>query len=203
MIHEVGRELATKLKALGVPHEVVTGPEPTTTTTFARERIVIEQTGRDKFTHARSQHKNPDVRFICLQACRITIYAQSPRSGAQLFEHRRRANAVRDLVMCALEEVALTRKNGIAFGDGGFITPTDLAATELAQGAVYELSFTFERGVGKRKFTTGEVNTVKTIGPGGVSITSTTKLSLQGAPDDDDDPHNIPAAAETACGGED
>lgn len=196
MIREIGVELQAELKKQGVPFVVVDGPEPTKTTTWGRERIVIEYDadGTDSLGAPRSISINPKRRYESLEACKLTIYAQSTASGSLVAEHRRRAKLVRDEVLVALELVAAKRKNRFVPGTGRLITPPDLAETERAGGAVYELKFGYSRAVEARTWA-GAKRAEGTVG----GVTSTTKASLTGA-DDDTDPNNVPASAETACG---
>ena len=170
MIHEIGVELQAALKLQGCPLVVIDGPERTQTTTFARERLVIEHDdGGDTFGPARSQAKNPDIRMIRNIGVKITIYAQEPAVGAIDFEHRRRAEHVLDMLLVALEKVALARKNGITFKSGKLIVPEDLAKSEEREGAVYELSFSIERAVGQRTWA-GAIQTTKAIAHNSASV---------------------------------
>lgn len=189
MIHEIGRELQAALRAKGCPFNVVDGPEGQATTTYARERIVIEHDeAGDSFGPTRSQSRNPRNRMIRNVGVKITIYAQSSASGALEFEHRRRAEHVLDLVLVALEKVITARHNGWVVKAGRFINPEDLAKSETIGGAVYELSFTVERGVFDTTFTNA-ARPEFTMGAGGIS--STTRAMRPGADEAD---------AEIACG---
>lgn len=196
MIHEIGLELQKQLRARGCPLEVVDGPERTKTTSWTKQRIVLEDDdgGADAFAPVRSQHINPKLRYTVNQACKLTIYAKSERSGAMLFEHRRVAKAARDMVLCALDLIASRRKNAWKAGGGRFITPVDLQESEQPGGAVYELKFTFERGV-KDVTWAGRPTPEATL----TALQNTTKVSRANALDDND-PLTIPADAETACG---
>lgn len=197
MIHEIGVELAARLVVSGTPFPVVDGPESTKTATWGRERIVIERSGGDSFSAARSQHINPKHRRTRNIGGKITIYAQSPLSGATNFEHERRAEAVLDQVLVALDYVAAVRKNSWTPTGGEFVAPEDIKDSERRGGAVYELRFTFERAVMAR--TWANANRPEfTFGAG--TLSSTTKVSMAHGADDDNDPNTVPATAETACG---
>jgi len=201
MIHEIGVELQTKLYARGCPFRVVDGPEAAQTTTWARERIVLERDrdSGDRFCPARSQAKNKDQRMTRSIGVKLTIYAQSVSSGALQFEHERRVDHVLDQVLVAIEEIAIARKNAWALGGGKFVQPDDIEKSDAPGGAAYELKFTFDRAVNVQTFA-GEKRPEATIGAGG--ITSTTKVSRAHA-DDDNDPNTVPANAETSCGDDD
>jgi hypothetical protein len=196
MIHEIGDDLAAQFRATGCPVKIVDGPEPTKSATFGRERIVLEYAGADGFTSVRSQHINPPHRRTRAIAARLTIYAQSTRPGAILREHYARANAILDQVLVGLDRVAADRHNAWRETGGRFITPEDLAASENPGGVVYELTFTWDRGVRVQTFK-GEAAPEFTIGAGGMR--STTKVSGRGDADEND-PTTVPATAETACG---
>lgn len=149
MIHEIATELRAELRALGVPLAVVDGPEPTTTTTWARERIVVsfDEGGTDSFVLPRALKTNARHRYTAIEACKITIYAQSPAASATPFEHRARAKRIRNHVLCALDVVSAKRRNRWAPQSGRFTTPEDLDKSEQPKGAVYEISFVFEQAV--------------------------------------------------------
>lgn len=150
MIREIGVELQAYLRAKGFPFAVVDGPEPTKTVTWGRERIVIEHgDGTDSFGPPVSQSINPKVRRTRTPSYKLTIYAKSAKSGATVFEHKRRAEQVLDAVLVGMDYVARaptrrSRWNPVA---GRFITPVDLEGSEIPGGAAYELAFTFDRAV--------------------------------------------------------
>lgn len=159
MIRDIGIALQAYLITQGVPLEVVYGPVPATTT-WARERIVIEQTTeRGKFGPVLSQHINPKHRRTFAIPYKITIYARSNKAGAQTFEHNRRATNLLETVTVGLDHVAaslLHRANGWTPGSPALVVPDDLAKSETAGGAVYELPFTFDRPMVQRTFV-GEI----------------------------------------------
>lgn len=196
MIHEIGIELQAHLRARGCPFAVV-DRESMKTSSWARERVVIEHDeDGDSFSNVVSQHKNPKHRMTRRIGAKLTIYAQSSKSGALEFEHRRRAEHVLDLVLGAMVEVAVARKNAWAPTRGRFVQPVDLEDSEKFGGVVYELAFTFDRAVHEQTWA-GDIQPEMTLGANG--IRSTTRVSLAGA-DDDGNPITIPATAETACG---
>lgn len=193
MLHEIGVELGAALAAKGCPLKVVDGPEATGSTTFARERIVIEHDDGDAFRGALSQRNTPRYHYVRDIAGKLTIYAQSPAAGATHWEHRRRAEHVLDLVLVALDLVAANRKNQWKPKSGRFLLPADLAASETAGGVAYELTFTYERGVFEQKWSGAVAPTTAVGGDDGLTIGSTTKVSL--AHGSGDPPE------ETGCGG--
>ena len=151
MIHDIGCAVAAQIKSKGCPFEVVDGPEFRKTNTFARERIVIEQDpAGDSFTARHQADKNPRTRLTRNTGIKLTIYAQEPSKGANYFEHRERAEHVLDMVLCAIDIVRTESKNLVVFKSGKFIYPEDLQTSETPGGAIYELLFTFDRGVADR-----------------------------------------------------
>jgi hypothetical protein len=150
MIYELARELRTALAKRKCPLSVVDGDEATRTTTFARERVVIEfdeDVGDSFGATVGLGGRAHQVRFTVESGIKITIYAQSSSAGAKPFEHRNRAIKARDAVMVSLEEVARARVNRVQFTSGRFVRPEDLAASETIGGAVYELKCAIQRSV--------------------------------------------------------
>ena len=182
MIHEIGVELTAFLREQGCPFPVVDGPERDRTNTFARERIVLEYAddGSDSFAPKHMARGNPKSLFTRVIACKATIYASSPAAGPREFEHRRRADRVLDQVLVGLYEVIVGRKNVVAFQGGRYLEPEDLKPSERPGGAVYELKFTFDRGIAKTTWK-GDGLPEATIGTT-VEIDNTTKVSAAGDP---------------------
>ncbi len=160
MIREISVELQTELRAAGCPLSVIYD-EVTTTATNGRERIVMveDETGGDRFKPARSQRAYPRHVLTRAIGVKLTIYAQSSKAGAQTFEHRRRASHILDLVLVAMATVASKRKNSWEPTGGRFTKAADLEASERIGGAVYELSFLFDRGVFEQKWNGDTVET--------------------------------------------
>jgi hypothetical protein len=200
VIREIGKELEARLVTFGVPIKVFNAPELPATLGI-RERIVIgyDVEGTDSYGPPRSQSVNPKRRHLRLAACKLTVYVQSVVAGANVFEHQRRAYKLVDQVITALDYVAAVRKNLWAPGQGRWVVPPDLAASEKPLGAVYELKFNFEQPVSMRTWADA-IRPEKTLASGGMA--STTRVSQSGAADDDEDPNNVPGSAELACGEE-
>jgi hypothetical protein len=189
-LHEIGVELQAQLRTQGVPLPVVDGPEPTKTATWGRERIVIEfdPDGTDSFALPRSLPPNARHRYTAGEACKLTIYAQSARSGALVSEHRQRAKAIRNQVLVAMDHVAARRKNRWKPNAGGLTSPADLEKSEKPNGAVYELRFVFELPAKVLTFA-GEASPEA----GDFAVSNVNNVSLAHGPDDD--PNTT-----TACG---
>jgi len=192
VIHEIGANINTVLKTRGCPILVIDGPEPTNTTTGARERIVLEhdEDAGDSYAAPQGTRGNDAARFVCQVGYKATFYVQAPAAGAKPYEHRRRAEHLRDLFTVAMFDVAKVRKNNCSIKGGRFIQPVDLAKSETIAGAVYELKFTFDRGI--RVLTwAGEKRPEAAVGD--FEVGSTTKVRLAHGADD--------ATPETGCGG--
>lgn len=150
MIHYVGVDLKADLAAHKCPFDVVDGPEFRPTTTGARERIVIEHdpNGGDAFGASHKQGPGPPrTVWVRTVAYKVTIYAKETHPGAAYWEHKQRADRVLDLVLVGLYQVAKVRANIFQVKSGKFVLPVDLKASETPGFAVYELLFTFDRGV--------------------------------------------------------
>lgn len=152
MIHDIGQALQAKLREAGFKSAlVVDGPESTETATWGRERIVIEHDdGGDRFSHVRSQRRNPDHVATREVGAKIRVYAQSTKQGAQDWEHRRRAEKIVDQIVVALGKIAADETpiyNVWEPTSGRFFTPADLEISARKGGAAYELGVTFARAV--------------------------------------------------------
>ena len=199
MIHDIAVELQAYLLAQGVPLKVIDGPEPPTTT-WGRERIVVEHTrAADKYGPAMSTRANSKHRRTRTPTYKLTIYAQAPAPGAVTFEHNRRAEVLLEMVLVAMDNVAasiLNRANGWTPVSSALLPPADLEKSERPAGAVYELTFTFDRPVVVQTFARAARAEFTPAG----FMTSTTRVSQAHGADDDDDDSTVPATAETACG---
>jgi hypothetical protein len=192
MLHDIGTELQTELRRIGCPVPVLDGPEPMATTSWGRERIVIEHDGSDGFNPARSQRPNPKHRYTRAIGGKFTIYAQSTKRGATRFEHRNRLEHILDLVLCSMDLVAAERKNAWRPTGGAFFTPPDLAETERDGGAAYELSFSFDRGVWVQNWA-GDIQPEITMGASGSRVVSITNVRRTHGDDE--------AEPDVGCGG--
>ena len=183
MIHAIGSDLGLFFKSAGCPIPIVDGPEFRPTTTFARERVVIEHDPNgDNFASRHRADTNPRTRLTRDVGVKITIYAQQPSKGAIYWEHVRRAEHVLDIVLIGIDKIAKTRRNIVVFKSGKFIYPEDMKESETPGGAVYELLFTFDRGVADRTWdgAADPTVTISAVYPGtgsGVIIKNTDNVS--------------------------
>lgn len=193
MIREIGVEVRAYLASQGCPVAVVDGPEPSNTTTFARERIVCERIvdAGEAVVAAPSQRRNPRMVAARRIGGRLTVYAQEPKAGALEFEHIRRVDRIVDMVLVGLEKSLTARKTPFELGPGKLVLPGDLKASASQSGAVYEIQFSFLRAVEVVTWAGSEPTEVQMGGLTGVVLTSSTHAARQG---------DETATTETACG---
>lgn len=177
MIHAIGEQLAAALVTAGIPFPVVDGPERRPTTTFGRERVVIERNGEDSFVSTHRPGLNPVTRLTRVVPCKITIYAQNPSKGSAEFEHFRRCEAVLDQVLIALYNITKGRQNILSLKSGKFVVPEEFKSGETMGGAVYELLFTVDRGVTTASWV-GQAAPTATVG--GSTIVNNTQVTVNG-----------------------
>lgn len=179
MIHEIGKELQTQLRAQGCPLPVVDGPEPPSTS-WVRERVVIEYGTGFSFESTQSQHLNPKQPCNFRLPGKVTIYAKSSKAGALFFEHQRRALLVARQVTNALIKVFRERKNPIALPKGDFVPPADLEKSDSPGGACFAMTFEFLTGNPDVTFA-GEAADEATIGADTIQSTDRVRF-VNGAP---------------------
>lgn len=196
MMHAVGLAVAAHLRSVACPIPVVDGPEPTESTTASRERVVIERQP-DSFGPPRSQHRNPRHHFVRMVGGKVTIYGQSTRPGAMNHEHEERVDAILAPVLVGLRYAAAARKVPLVVKGGEFKPIADLAKGPQPglKGARYELEFSIGTAIAETTFA-GEAAPEASIGTNGLTIGSTTQVSLANGPEGDDAP-----APAVACGG--
>lgn len=166
MIHAIGEELAAALRIQGVPYLFVHGPEPLTSLSATRERIVLEEpfdAKRDSFGPPKAVHTNPRMPLIAVDAARLRIFARSNLTGPGWHDHARLARRVRDHVLVELDAIVRARKNTMTIRSGGFVTLVDAKGSSVWNGAVYELDIEIDRGLFRTKWT-GEAREEVTIG---------------------------------------
>lgn len=205
MIDQIARSLQTALTAKGCPVKVYTR-DVLPTATFGRERIVVDR-DRDEATSfgpVKSQHRNPKYLATETEPCVLRITAQSPKSGATLYDHEERARKelLPVVLTCLRIVMAGASWNGCwTLKTRQFIRPEDLKDSERPGGAVLEVKFAYEQGVPEMLSYAVAAKPEITFGADGHGIDNTTKISGANFPDNDSDPNNVPAAAESACTG--
>jgi hypothetical protein len=178
VIHEVAVNLGQQLAGRKCPIPVLDGPDRRLPTTFGRERIIVEHDPNgDSFapTHIAGPRLGVPPRNLLTRSIgvKITIYAQNPNKGSPYWEHKRRAELVLDMVLCALRTVGQVRQNWPGFRSGKFVDTEDLKASETPGGAIYELFVTVDRGVADRNWD-GSADPTVIISPqmvGGQAVT--------------------------------
>jgi hypothetical protein len=187
MLHEIAVQLGQHLQYEGCPIPVIDGPEFRPTTTFARERIVIEHDLKgDAFVSRHRADVNPRTRLTRNMAAKATLYCKSTRPGAIYWEHVRRVEHLLDLVIISLDVIAKERQNLIQFKSGSFLYPEDFKS-ETPGGAVYELLFSFDRGVVHRTWLFGigpTATVVATTGTEPGQVTIVNSATAAGATED-------------------
>lgn len=169
MLYEISKEVDARLKVKKVPLRVAFGPERTKSTAL-NERIVIEHDEGDTFEALMLVQPNlgkpsPSAAFKRWQAAIARIYARSPNAGAIQADHYRRAEAVLDRLLLALDYVVRVRKNAMRLVGGRFILPEDLSSSETWPGALYELRFAIDRGVIDTDWNGESAETVEIVAP--------------------------------------
>jgi hypothetical protein len=194
-LREIARAVDAALAARSVPVRCVAGPEKTGTTTYARERVVIEHDGGDTFGPPRSQKLNPRALFNRSVGAAVRIYARSPVAGADVLDHRGRCEEILDHVAHALDAVIRGQRKSTWTANGGdFEDLPDLAASDARAGALYVLRISYDRAVLNVAWSTGAAaEEAEYGGAAGVALTNETQVSLANGPDG--------AAVETGCGG--
>lgn len=187
MIHEVYTALKAELAEKGVPLPLVEGPERTKQATYASERIIFEEDDVDaSFSRPPTMSpSNPPRRFVLASPIKVTVHAQSKAAGAKYFEHCRRARAAAKQVVIALEKVIATKKLQWTLPTMRPAPPADLAQSEVAAGATYEIRFALTEGVSDVTWPQEAAPEATVGGENGVTINSTTTVG---------------AAEETGCG---
>ncbi len=184
MIHEIGVELQAFFVSRGAGgFPVIDGPEIRGTSTYSRERVVLEHDmeGGDTYgSRLRADH-NPRTRLTRDVGYKVTVYAQYPRKGAIYWEHKQRAEKVMDMVQVGLDRIVKARQNIIQFRSSKFEFPPDLKDGETPGGAVYVMYCTIDRGVADRMWNDAPPHASATIvapyASGGPYITAITTVS--------------------------
>lgn len=184
MLYDLTKEIRAVLQSKGVPVSIEYGPERTQSTTFGRERIVLEEDvdAGDSFGPAISVHTNPKHRASQRLGVAVRIYAQATIVGAAVQDHRRRARAIFDPLFVAIDTILRgSRKNLWEPSSGKFLSADEfqLRGLETWSGAVYEFKFTVSRAIEDLTWV-GDANPEITLGAG--SIRSTTNVTTFNGP---------------------
>lgn len=172
MLAAITDQLRDKLSDRGVPYPVVYGPErmrqtPSTTShiTVMRDRAV-----GDVFAGPKSNAQNPNVIQSLQIGAKCRIYAHSTKSGANVWDHERLADAVLDQVVLALRDIVTPRKNFWTLKTARMVTPAEAGEPDLERwpGVIYELKFSVHRAVLDIDYA-GESADEATMGGSGIS----------------------------------
>lgn len=176
MLYEIAKEIAEELKAKGVPHPVIYGPERGTGS-VAETRVVIERDryGNDEIGSPTARPANPRMVGVRWLACMATIYAQSTIPGPGVQDHERVADQLVDKLTIALHKVIRVRKNQYRITRSKFLNAEELEVLQIENwpGVVYQIDFAIDRGVFDTTWA-GEAKAERKLGgTGGVSMSTT------------------------------
>lgn len=150
MIYSIAQEVATALKAKGVPYPVIYGPErgPRSMT---ETRIVIERDRRANETLEAPHKRVPNPKMIFVRWLPITarVFAYSPVNGPMTHDHEREADLLVDPLTVAIHTVVRERGNQYRITSAHLLNEDELKLAGLEQwpGVVYELKLQIDRGV--------------------------------------------------------
>lgn len=204
MIHDIAKEVTADLASRGVPFGLLLNDSPKGRSSFASTRMTVEHTkglGADRFGPVRSMRTIDKHVATKSAGYTIEIYAKSTRGGALLLEHEVLAEELCDQIVVSLRIVSSRRENALTITGAGFVEIEGFEGSEKPGGALYVITFTFDRAVFARTWK-GELTPTVTFGDGSaptdVRIGSTTKVSSSEANTDMTAP---PPDATTSCGG--
>ena len=168
MIYDVSREVDAKLRAQSYPFRVEYGPAHLHREGYPTGVIVFERSSApEPIGSPKGQQVNPRKVATRQTQGRVRVYAKSGKAGSRLNEHQALCDYVVDAVIVAVEETITEARMGtLTWADARYLTPAELQAEARDQqvadnrtqtypleqwpGVVYQLQFSFERGVAKR-----------------------------------------------------
>lgn len=178
MIYEISQEVSEVMRDRKYPYHVQYGPEYAARDGNGSNGIVMLRSARpDAFAPPAARGMNPEYRAIRVCQVDAWVYARSSKPGADRQDHEFDCESAVDLLYCALYDVIKTRKEGFAPIGGSYLTPDELAMTNLTtwNGVVYVLQFSVQRGVYGRDYAgaaypeatiSGFANSTTVSGPG-------------------------------------
>ncbi len=151
MLPNITAQLRDALVLRKVPYPVRYGPLPQQPSATSESQIVVERDREagDDVAATRTHKRNPKIVYARTIGAKVRIYARSSVAGADQGNHERLADQLVDHVLIALREIIVARGNHFEPGTSKLLTAGQLAEEELQTwpGVVYELAFTFDRGV--------------------------------------------------------
>lgn len=168
MIYDVSREVEDKLRAQKYPVRVYYGPERAHREPALGGVIIFERApASESIVSPKGQQANPRKVATRQTQGRVRVYAKNTSAGARINEHEALCDYVVDAVIVAVEETITEAKMGVlSWGEARYLSPAELHAEarerqtaenrtqsyplEQWPGVVYQLAFSFERGVMKQ-----------------------------------------------------
>jgi hypothetical protein len=166
MIYKMAQNLEAKLRARRFPIEVVYGKDRLSFVDFTSNLIRVERDPEqsDSFSPpkaAQGGSSNQPMRATRGVATRVTIYGQSPLSGAMPSDHDHETDQLVDAFIVALAEWVVEAKASIdplAITEARFVTDKgerEALHADQWPGAVYLLRFRVPRGVRALNYVSG------------------------------------------------
>lgn len=156
MIYEIALEVEARMRDRKYPYRVQYGPEFASRDGNGSNGIVVLRSARpDAFAPADARNANPQYRAVRTCAVDAWVYARSSKPGASRHDHEFDCEAAVDLFTCALYDTIKVRREGVVFVGGSYLTPDELAMTNLTtwNGVVYVMQFGIQRGVVAKDYT--------------------------------------------------
>lgn len=198
MIRLLVDKLQAALRKQGAPLRVVAGPEVLESISSAHERVVLERSGDDAFGGPIRAARNPREPLSRVAGVTLRILAQSTVAGATIQDHYERAEHILETALTELDAVVRSLPlMPMQVGVGRWVDLVDAQGTRRFSGAVYEVQIGIVHALARRKWDGSAAREV-TLGPGGVEVVSTTKVST--APIDTN-PLGDPPADASVIGG--
>lgn len=135
MIRDLARAVAADLSARYYPHRVYTGPERAArdgfqnAVVFARDRSTAEAVGSAiGATRPRATAVGAEAPYVRMQAGVFTVYARSPKGGADALDHEEECDRVCDGVLTALRRVVVAHRLPLEITESKMLTRDELRA---------------------------------------------------------------------------
>lgn len=155
MIYRMSRDLEANLRARKYPVRVVYGPERFLGT--RREpfgiRIERDRTSSEPVDTAHGFQRNPRKVMTRTMGVTAKLSATSPVPNARINEHEALCDQLVDAFLVSLVEWSTAAKAGdISVVEDRYLSDEEIDKSEHANGVVYLVRFTIQRGVVRRDF---------------------------------------------------
>lgn len=155
MIYRMSRDLESNLRARKYPVRVVYGPERFLGTRRDPFGIRIERdrTASEPVSTAHGFQRNPRKAMMRTLAVVAKLSATSPIPNARINEHEALCDQLVDAFLVSLQEWATAAKAGdVVVTEDRYLSDEEIDKSEHANGVVYLIRFTIQRGVVRRDF---------------------------------------------------